>query len=336
MARKKPNNGNFNHSFARVRSIEDYTAKHKKSAPQNIPADIVAARLIDGIIVNSHLAELCKTLKKRHPSIKFGVGYDCAKNFNGHAEVWAYFPGHEYAVLNLGYSDYHQSNNELIFRVVSRTLPALQRLTRSLATAIDVANKNIRPYTAAEIAKIGIYNTERELRPLAQIASSITTAQEAIGLRYMTDTNLAVFVSEFRNMLSPASGYNFVNPYLKDKFVALVQARDRYNEVTKMHKKLFFVHIFNGFATCLSATLRPSKDLSLDGGMGEPVSANYPVDKLPHRISSRIAALDMVEEDEYVEGVGLRASDGGYWIERDIEEELRELTAQSSKEESNG
>jgi hypothetical protein len=54
---------------------------------------------------------------------------------------------------------------------------------------------------------------------------------------------------------------------------------------------------------------------SKDGVAGEHRSMR--VNDLPEDIAGKIAVLSMVDSAHYVDGVGLRAPDGTYWVARD-------------------
>jgi len=111
-------------------------------------------------------------------------------------------------------------------------------------------------------------------------------------------------------------GYEFLSEEFRDKIAAW---REKYNEdqVSRgraLHVYYVNVRIHREEMVCdVIEVLDANKRVRMD--TTAPVMT-YKMDELPEDIAGNLAALSMVDDDHYVDGVGLRVDSSTFWVQR--------------------
>jgi hypothetical protein len=280
--------------------------------------------MVDGIPVVREVAQFCAEIRKVNRHVKFGVGRRMKYNLRGNRisvmqELYAYMDGHAYAMMKVGYADYStKGNGDSKFMVYARMIKNEKFRDDSdqyhMATAenIERAIKNVkkymRPYSPVECATMSFEAVRSKFSSVVQGVSSEL---------YQARSNVLESVhvrNELFHMLDV--GYEFLAEDFREK---IVQWREKYNEdqVSRgraLHAYYVNVRIHREEMVCdVIEVLDANKRSRLDAHM--PV-ATYKMEDLPEGVAGNLAALSMVDDGHYVDGVGMRVDSATFWVQR--------------------
>ena len=279
--------------------------------------------MVDGIPVVPELMQFCAEIRKVNRHVKFGVSrkvkHSWGNGSNKMQELYAYMDGHAYAMMKVGYADYStKGNGESKYMVYARMIKNEKFRDDSdqyhMATAegIDRAIKNVkkymRPYSPVECATMSF---EAVRSKFSLILSSAST--EVVSARHKVFES-AHLRNELFHMLD--IGYEFLAEDFKN---IIVDWREAYREdqVTRgraLHAYYVNVRIHREEMVCdVIEVLDANKRSRLDAHM--PV-VTYKMEDLPEGVAGNLAALSMVDDGHYVDGVGMRVDSATFWVQR--------------------
>ena len=279
--------------------------------------------MVDGIPVVPELVQYCAEIRKVNRHVKFGV---CRKikhlwgnGYNKMQELYAYMDGHAYATMKIGYGDYSvKGNGDSKYMVYARMIKNEKFRDDSdqyhMATAenIERAIKNVkkymRPYSPVECASMTFDSVRNRFSAVvSNVASELSAVRYDITqsahlraeLFHMVDVGYEFLSEEFRGMIVK----------WREKYIADQESRGR-----ALHAYYVNVRIHREEMMCdVIEVLDANKRSRLDTHM--PV-VTYKMEDLPEHIGGSLAALSMVEDDHYVDGVGLRVDSATFWVQR--------------------
>ena len=279
--------------------------------------------MVDGIPVVREVAQFCAEIRKVNRHVKFGVcrkiKHSWGNGFNKMQELYAYMDGHTYATMKVGYGDYSvKGGGDNKYMVYARMIKNEKFREDSdqyhMATAegIDRAIKNVkkymRPYSPVECATMSF---EAVRSKFSLILSSAST--EVVSARHKVFES-AHLRNELFHMLD--IGYEFLAEDFKN---IIVDWREAYREdqVTRgraLHAYYVNVRIHREEMVCdVIEVLDANKRSRLDAHM--PV-VTYKMEDLPEGVAGNLAALSMVDDGHYVDGVGMRVDSATFWVQR--------------------
>ena len=290
---------------------------------ETVNADDPPVHKVDGIPVVREVAQFCAEIRKVNRHVKFGVSTRMKYNFRGTVnlmqELYAYMDGHAYATMKVGYGDYStKGNGESKFMVYARMIKNEKFRDDSdqyhMATAegIERAIKNVkkymRPYSPVECATMSFEAVRSKFSSVVQgVSSELYQARSGV-------IESAHLRNELFHMLDV--GYEFLAVEFREK---IVQWREKYNEdqVARgraLHAYYVNVRIHREEMVCdVIEVLDANKRSRLDAHM--PV-ATYKMEDLPEGVAGNLAALSMVDDGHYVDGVGMRVDSATFWVQR--------------------
>ena len=279
--------------------------------------------MVDGIPVVPELVRFCAEIRKVNRHVKFGVGRrvknSWGNGFNKMQELFVYMDGHAYAMMKIGYGDYStKGDGDSKFMVYARMIKNEKFRDDSdqyhMATAegIDRAIKNVkkymRPYSPVECATMSFEAVRSKFSSVVQgVSSELYQARSGV-------IESAHLRNELFHMLDV--GYEFLAEDFREK---IVQWREKYNEdqVARgraLHAYYVNVRIHREEMVCdVIEVLDANKRSRLDAHM--PV-ATYKMEDLPEGVAGNLAALSMVDDGHYVDGVGMRVDSATFWVQR--------------------
>ena len=234
-------------------------------------------------------------------------------------ELYAYMDGHTYATMKIGYTDYStKGNGDHKYMVYARMIKNEKFREDSdqyhMATAegIERAIKNVkkymRPYSPIECASMSFDSVRNKFSSVVQgVSSELYHARSHV-------LESGHIRNELFHMLDV--GYEFLSEEFRDKIATW---REKYNEdqVSRgraLHVYYVNVRIHREEMVCdVIEVLDANKRLRMD--TTAPVMT-YKMDELPEDIAGNLAALSMVDDDHYVDGVGLRVDSSTFWVQR--------------------
>ena len=288
-----------------------------------INADDPVIRSIDGIPATSKLVQFCEEIRKVNRYVKFGIGgrsswqWQYARHVS--TELHVYMEGHTYALMRVGFGDYSvRSSDGYKFMVASRVIANdkfngdRDQYHMATSEALDRAIKNVkkymRPYSPVEVAGLSFDSIRSKFLDLGYSASSeLVNAKDGV-------LNSKSIRTELFHMLD--LGYEFLSQEFRNKIVVW---REKYNEeqVTRgraLHAYYVHVRIDRDVMVCdVIEVLDVNKRHIIDP---TATVVTYRMDELPEHVAGSLAALSMVEDDHYVDGVGLRVDGSTFWVQR--------------------
>jgi hypothetical protein len=305
------------------RKTKDVLARLSTSI-ETVNDDDPPVPMVDGIPVVAPLANFCAEIRKVNRHVKFGIGKR-VQNSWGHGgptrmlELYAYMDGHTYATMKIGYADYSiKKTGDVKYMVYARMIKNEKFREDSdqyhMATAegIERAIKNVkkymRPYSPIECASMSFDSVRNKFSSVVQgVSSELYHARSHV-------LESGHIRNELFHMLDV--GYEFLSEEFRDKIATW---REKYNEdqVSRgraLHVYYVNVRIHREEMVCdVIEVLDANKRLRMD--TTAPVMT-YKMDELPEDIAGNLAALSMVDDDHYVDGVGLRVDSATFWVQR--------------------
>jgi hypothetical protein len=314
----------FNHT--RVDFIEKTTkalitqlAEDVHSMDANDPPIVT----VDGVPVKPELANYCAEIRKLNRHVKFGVGrrmkYDHRNKVNLLEELYAYMDGHTYALMKIGFADYSlRSNDTRKYMVYARMIRNdkfkedrenyYMATAESMVRALKNVKKYMRPYSPVECAEMSFDDVRSKFSSVGYGVQSMLT-----GAR-----NSVVDSSHVRNELFHMLdvGYEFLSEDFRDKIAAWRQAyrENQEAQARALHTYYVNVRIHREEMVCdVIEVLDANKRSRLEATA--PVTT-YKMEELPEHIAGNLAALSMVDNNHYVDGVGLRVDSTTFWVQK--------------------
>ena len=314
----------FNHT--RVDVVERMTKAHiikHESTVGTVDASDPPVLKVDNIPVKPELAQFCAEIRKINRHVKFGLGtrtkFDWRGKVNLAEELYVYMDGHTYAMMKVGHGDYSVrtatgSKYMVYARVINneKFREDLDQYHMANAETVERAMKNVkkymRPYAPIEVASMTFDSVRGKFSSVvADVSTELFNAKNDV----LHGSQMRV---ELFHMIDV--GYEFLSVDFYNKIVAW---REKYNEDQiargrALHAYYVNVRIHREEMMCdVIEVLDANKRSRLDTHM--PV-VTYKMEDLPEGIAGNLAALSMVEDDHYVDGVGLRVDSSTFWVQR--------------------
>lgn len=277
-------------------------------------------RVIDGLPCNTQLAQFAQAIRKANRHVKFGVTRNTKYHWSSetHAELLVYMEGDMYAMARIGYADYSLAKADLRqtpkFMVCSRTIQNekykdsrdeyFMAMTDTLDRAIKNASKHIRRYPTSDVAAISYEKIRHNLRaPVSTSSSNLYNAKHTLRDHPHLQTELLVLLD---------SGYSFLSRELHDAIVKVRDTQKANTEAMSMAKACYFVtvRLQNDSMLCDVVRLHSYEDIK----DGTDPTVVYKMEELPEELAGRIAVLSMMEDNQYVDSVGLRVNSSTFWV----------------------
>lgn len=296
-------------------------------------SEITPVRFGDDTHIHPKLVSFMRTQQARYPLHKFGVSTDCrsrsvtlstglGESYVQYGEVWVYFEGDIYATGRIGFCTPNPNSNADTVSVYTVYSRAIQNdrfrasewghyavTTQDIGKATKNASKFLRRYTPAEHAEVtrGVY-TDEFCTPL-NIAIKQRTDLER-DMRWSTQDKLIAELTQ-----ASKDGYQIrdstVARQLTEHIKLGVEIKNRGDQL----QQAYHVRVYESRGVQMVSVLladTTNKDDHYAGGHNV-----MPLQDLPYDIAGKIAVLSMMDKESYVEGVGLQAVDGTYWISRE-------------------
>jgi hypothetical protein len=245
--------------------------------------------------------------------------YDHRNKVNLLEELYAYMDGHTYALMKIGFADYSlRSNDTRKYMVYARMIRNdkfkedrenyYMATAEGMVRALKNVKKYMRPYSPVECAEMSFDDVRSKFSSVGYGVQSMLT-----GAR-----NSVVDSSHVRNELFHMLdvGYEFLSEDFRDKIAAWRQAyrENQEAQARALHTYYVNVRIHREEMVCdVIEVLDANKRSRLEATA--PVTT-YKMEELPEHIAGNLAALSMVDNNHYVDGVGLRVDSTTFWVQK--------------------
>jgi len=229
-------------------------------------------------------------------------------------KVHVYTEGQPFTMGYIGYGDWRDSGVENIdyYNVVSPNITNEKynygdARHRKMSTKLDVALKTAKRYfrnlTPEQMAKNearGIRNSYDNVRYKLRKDKDDKHSDLLRGNAVLL---------EFRHMLQ--QGYEFVDQRFGEEVQAYITSIDEYTEAKAKGLDVAFVRVFEKFG---EQAFQVVNIHSLQDRSKYSDAVEYTENTLPADLMGKLSALNMLQKDGYVEGVGFNSGDGLFYV----------------------
>lgn len=275
---------------------------------------------VDNISVTPELARFCAEIRKVNRHVKFGLSKRVKHSFDGmFRELHVYMDGHTYAMMKIGHADYSRSGGGTSKYMVNARMiqndkfrDDSQQYSMAMAETIERAIRNVkkfmRPYSPVECAQMSFDEIRQRFTSVGHAVQGelseakgnvISSAHLRAELFHMLDVGYEFLSEEFRGNIAT----------WREKYIADREARNRALHVYYVNVRIHREEMLCDVIEVLDANKRSRLGIDI------PVTT-YKMEDLPEGVAGSLAALSMVEDDHYVDGVGLRVDSTTFWVQR--------------------
>jgi hypothetical protein len=283
--------------------------------------------MLDGIPMKPQLHAFCTELRKKFPKVKFHFNSDYNKISNTQlvvADVLVYVDDCDYVLGRIGHGYYGMNTNNDVpeFMVESRKIKndkyAEYRdqyhrvFTKDMDKALKNAQRYLLPYSPNELllATFGAFKDKLETKKMV----ADRAFEQAIG----SLTGYQVLAAELENLVNQGVKFS-TSPFQLHVEEAVAKYQHRQYMRNKQTRSYFITIRMIGDTQVVDvATCHDYKGKSpLYQDFFEESFKVMNVDDLPEDIKAKIATLMLVDVNQHIDGVGIRASERSFWVERD-------------------
>jgi len=291
---------------------------------------------VDGIGVSPSLFLFCTALRRQYAfrHCLFGVEgeYD-AQRING--AVWVYAPDELFARGKIGFGDvgvqatlyrfYVETEQIRNYKVKVNRRQYNMLSSENMERMVIAGKKHLRPYPTEKIVGLTAYKLTTSLSREKEVAED-SEHKAMSALRTMLARS-GMLTAELVNMVKV--GYAFKDSGVKDAIVAYMSTINNDIEVCSRNISIALVLVHpphTSGAEHVISVQKGMKHLNLrkrvyvedveNSFAGSPI-VRYSPDTLPTDIREKISALNILDINSYVDGLGLRQSENIYYIAED-------------------
>ena len=274
--------------------------------------------MLNGVGVPASLHNLCGMLQKINPGIKFSAG----AHIGFTRRVWVYFDGDEYARIRLGFDVYdvrHRGSNRygVYARGIKNTKFRDDRehyymaLTDNVNVALKNARKYMRPYSTSEIADLSRSTFRHHVLEAPNKASTQhSKAREALNSHSQLLNEMQTIVNSgysFNDLSFSKTVHEFLGTHADEKTKRSETHHGYYVRVRLLDgEQMFEVIPMYDIRRNTSATpLQQSTTYNLEA-----------LNTLDDTLAPKLAALTVLGDKAFVEGLGYKVSETSYWVLR--------------------
>lgn len=286
--------------------------------------------MFEGLAVTRELERLCGALQRGYRRARFGVttgtcaGHWLDQNSSSEIrcfhEMWVYFEDQEYALFKVGYKDYGITVTDEKYGIYARGVHngrfksdnphRYMNFSTSYDKIMAVARGQMRPYTVSEIAKLShdpIYNN---------VYQHNSNLKSSVGDFWTNLRNHSQLGQELLNILD--SGYTFLSDELKQRVIDYKQSLEVKASIpTAYHAYFIYVNHDPVYNTTMCDVLLFTDIHKHESRKKPPAEINrLPLEDLPEDLAGKLAALNMLNIEDFLPDVGIKISDRSFWVLR--------------------
>lgn len=301
----------------------------RKSQIKQIAEKAVMANytvFLNGVPVYKELLEFAQAVQKAMPKVKFtpnSFAFYPHKNVHVCKEMFVYMDDFPCELGRISWSDNTVASGECTYGVYSRKIQnakyAQHRdqhhmvMTSGLDKAVKNARKHLVPYTTRELAQV--FYVPLHDKVSAVLDTVKTKAHDSAG--DIVRNRMAILQEvEFLKR----QGVQFVTPEFRALAEQVEQLLGDYREQETRKVSAVFVRFKQIGDTTYADTqeVHNVREIRWDVKMNttDAQAISCPADELPQDIAGQVAVLNILENEGYVSGVGMKIDDRTYWVER--------------------
>jgi hypothetical protein len=288
--------------------------------------EVEHTEFLAGAPVTKELLSFAQALQKAMPKVKFfphTFNFLTDKRIHVCDEMFVYMDDFPCDLGRISWADNGVQSGECTYGVYSRKIQnakyATHRdqhhmvMTSDLDKAVKNARKHLVPYTTRELAQV-FYD------PLHNNVSKVldeVKLKAHHGAVNIVNNRMAILQEiEFLKK----RGVEFVTPEFRELSENVEQLLNNYREQETRKVSAVFVR-FKQVGDTTYADLQEVynvREIRWDVQMNtaDAQAISCPADELPQDIAGQIAVLNILENEGYVSGVGMKVDDKTFWVER--------------------
>lgn len=278
-------------------------------------------REVDGVPnVYYKLADFCDELRKHFKGIRFGYrrGHNDSEAVGITTRLhslWAYYPGQEYALGKVGFMSLGKHGGRK-FTVYARTITNNKfregrdeyytAVTEDFDKEVKNAKKYLRPYSTAEIFS----------QHGPRIASAATNIRNKVNAAFNeAQSELVCHESFTREMQRLVDGsHEFVDATFKSAVVTYLDALKEKEQRMYAGVAGKFIYIREEAGEQVCDVIHSSDVHRMTFNNKNAVVTTIKFDELDEDTAHKIASLSILEDDGFVDGLGMKVNDKMYWV----------------------
>ena len=278
--------------------------------------------IVDGVPVHALLGKFCEGVRSMHRTIKFAVHRNGKTTWVDGSpvmcEIWAYFDGDPFGCMRIGYADYSVQNGTNKYAVYSRTIKNdkfnedREQYHMAMAESLDRALKNVkkhmRRYAVAEIANMSLGDFQ------IKVGNAAYTASSEYSNAYKELYTHGSFHNEMRALVN--NGYQFNDPVFGGLVKNMLAKLDE--QMAKQYEAHhgYYVQVREYLGEQVFDVIAV---LDVKKATGRSVGAHRTyraeeLDTVDDSLAAKMAALSMLDDGAFVEGLGHKVNSTSYWV----------------------
>lgn len=305
-------------------------AMGKLEVPRTVVDDatnaLAGTPTIDGIPMKAQLFNFCTNLRAKFPKVKFHANSDYNKierNSLTVSDVLVYVDDCDFVLGRIGYGYYGVNTNNDVpeFMVESRKInnekygeyrdQYYRAFTRDIDKALKNAQRYLLPYSPTEVLE-ATFPQFKDTLESKRYAANREFERELDTLKVYD-----VLATELENLVNKGTEFStsMFQLHVKDAVSKFQRARELKQKQTRSY--FITIRMFgNTQVADVAACKDPRGKSPSHDDFFEDKFQVLNVDDLPEDIKAKVAALMLVDTHQYIEGVGQRATERSFWVER--------------------
>ena len=240
-------------------------------------------------------------------------------------ERWVYMPQQPYPMGYIAYGDYRANSNgsENKFVVCSHKIrnlryadysdPYRMRMSNKLDIATRNAKKFLSNYSPMDMANV---NKVAVRQAIAKVWDELTgkarTDVQDAGLPHNTFINAGTLLNELRHLFN--TGHEFLDPSYRTQLGVMFESMQQ----VEAHRETVNMYFVRGYKRLGEPAFDVVPIDNIESYSQSKVSDEFIryTDDLPEDVMGRVAALSIMPDASYVDGVGYRVNESMFYVIR--------------------
>lgn len=283
---------------------------------------------LNGVPVYKELLVFAQELQKTMPKIKFlPHTYDTASrsvpsslgNVRVVDEVFVYMDDFPCELGRISWSDNTVSSGEITYGVHSRKIKNAKYgslrdqhhmvLTNNLGKAVKNARKYLVPYTTQELAQVFYKGMNTKVREVySEVREALYDGADPVRHNRQAILQEIAFLKK--------QGVHFITPEFRKVADTIDELMANFTAQETRKVSSVFVR-FKQVGDITYADFVEAHNVRDRGPYtGDAHATSCPIDELPQDIAGQVAVLNILKNDDYVSGIGMKIDDRTFWVER--------------------
>jgi|VirMetMinimDraft_7_1064189.scaffolds.fasta_scaffold00737_9 hypothetical protein len=262
--------------------------------------------------------EVCKVLRTKK----------CRRNTSSY---WLYRDDCPYVLGWVGHGNYRADRKgEKMYTVYASTIENnkysewrdqyYMRMSINKDTAIRNAKKYMRVMLPRDLAGIRVREATYAVdKVLSEAKTEFNEAKDAVidvgtSLNSVESFCNSVLIQELSHLVK--LDHQFLDSGFKDRLSTLFEKQDRLIDLKNRSVPLWFVYVYERMGRQVFDVVGINNAQSTWEFTIDPHSTRYLDTELPEDIMQKLSVLNMIPDDDYVDGVGFNAGEGMFYVTR--------------------